>query len=82
MAKVAYFSIAQKELFDLIKSNLSLPEDAKILKIDIQPSLINPINDGYQNIVRFIVESEKFTDICEGGLIYRINPEYLRIKEP
>ncbi len=82
MAKVQYFLISGEILFDLIKKNLTLPEDTKIVKVDLQPSLINPINDGFQNTVRFIIESEKFIDICEGGLIYRIDPEYLRIKEP
>jgi hypothetical protein len=71
---IRYF-LATGELFLALikKENTNLPKDAKLLKVELQPPLYEPVNGNLFNMLRFLIESDEYSPVNEGEIIPRID---------
>jgi len=71
--KWVYFDATGEALIEVLKGKTDLPRDVKLIKVFERPEMQDSFARKPFNILRFIVESEKFQEIPEGGILPRID---------
>ena len=70
---IRVFLASGELILDLIKKESNLPEDAELIKVELQPSLTEARNESFFNVLRFIIKSKEYSPVLEGCVIPKVD---------